>query len=173
MSQRRIGEFAVLAVAAVVVAMAWTSTRGAAGAATSHSARNPDWTVTVSLARSSARVGATIPVTFTIVNTTGHRVRVVGCPGQEYEVVLGNQKVPNRPIEPADLCEGWMSPGVHVVHALVATTYEVCGAPGVPRCGNPPTLSDLPPGVYRTQILLPTSPMTIPAPAPLTVTLTR
>ena len=78
----------------------------------------------------------------------------------------------NPPIVPSEFCSGTLGPGVHVVHALVYTTYDSCGLKNVPRCGNPPKMSDLPPGTYHTQILLPGA-TSMPTPAPITVVITH
>ena len=139
----------------------------------SHRATSQDWTVTISVAHTTAKAGTTIPATFSIDNKTGHRIQVSGCAGQEYELVLGNDTIHNFPLMPADLCGGWMGPGIHVVHATVSTSYESCGGNGVPRCGNPPRLSALPAGTYRTQILLPVASPSLPQPQPLTIVLTN
>ena len=164
---------AVLAVAAVfAVITLHTTSVVSSPRGEGHGAMTRDWAVTVALAATTVREGSTIAATFTIDNKTGHRVRVTGCPGQEYVIILGYSSVHNSPIVPSDFCAGWMGPGVHVVHALVYTTYDRCGGKGVPRCGTRPKMSDLPPGRYHTQILLPEA-TSLPTPAPITVVITR
>jgi hypothetical protein len=117
------------------------------------------------------KAGTSIPARVTVDNRTGHSVVIVGCPGIDYEIVAGNSKVPNTPGIPTVLCESKMSPGLHVFHTKVLTTYMGCGGEGFPLCGNPPKLLPLPDGTYHTQLILPGSP-SMPKPRALAITLT-
>jgi hypothetical protein len=109
------------------------------------SATSKDWTVTIWVARTSTKVGTTIPATVTVDNRTHHRVEITGCAGVIYEIVVGNSKVPNSPIVPTVLCTGTMDPGTHVFHTKVLTTYQTCN--GSLNCGDPAQPSALPAGV--------------------------
>lgn len=147
---------------------------GVAQASTGHTvtATSKEWTVRLWVARTTAKSGTTIPATVTVDNRTGRSANLVGCPGVVYEIGLGNAKVPNSLAVSTVLCEGTISPGVHVFHTKVQTTYQSCGGTSVPRCGNPPKMSSLPPGIYRTQIVLPGAKGFPASLRPLTITLT-
>ena len=138
------------------------------------SATSKDWKVTIWVARTSTKAGTTIPATVAVDNQTGHQVEVTGCPGVVYGMVVGNAKIPNYPVIPAELCSTKLTPGIHVYHTKVLTDYQTCGGGnGAPKCGNPPRLSALPVGTYRTEIVAPGSRPAIPMPKPLTIILTR
>jgi hypothetical protein len=166
---------ATVVVVALVLATSLTLlTRSSTPLGATHRANSAQWTVTIHLARTTVAPGGVIAATFTLDNTTGHALPVSGCAGQEYVIVLGNAKAPNHVVEPADLCSGTIGPGVHVVSATIATTYDSCGGgDGSPACGNPPRLTDLPAGRYLTQILLPRGRTALPMPAPFTVVISR
>jgi len=170
---------ALMVVVAVLVVVAptahdhWTSAPRTPTSAQVHAASSKDWTVSISAAHRDVRVGATEMATFVLDNKTGRRIEVSGCPGQDYELVLGNTRTPNLAIVPADYCTSWMSPGIHVVSAVIRTSYDACGIVGSPRCGNPPRMSALPPGTYLTQILLPGARPALPTPAPLRIVITN
>jgi hypothetical protein len=147
-----------------------SSVASAAPNGQSVSATSKDWTVTVWVARTSTKAGTTIPATVTVDNRTDHRVEVTGCVGTIYKIVVGNSKVPNRPVIPTVLCAGTIGPGAHVFHTKVVTTYQTCS--GNLNCGDPAKPSALPSGTYHTQVLLPGAKASLPAPRPLTITLT-
>jgi len=160
---------------AVLIALVLVSVPSGAGAApngSSHTATSKDWTVTLWVARTSARAGASIPAIVTVDNRSGRNVDIFGCPGTDYEVVAGNSAVPNSPAIPTVACGGKMSPGVHVFRTKVFTVYMGCGGGGNPPCGQPPKLSPLPNGTYHTQLILPSSKPSLPMPRPLIITLT-
>ena len=158
----------------VFVTVGALSNAGAsASASRSSTASTKYWTVTLRVSRTSTVAGTTIPATVTVDNRSGHRVEVTGCTGTDYEILVGNAKVPHSPIIPTVLCTSWMGAGVHVFHTKVQTMYESCGGQGVPRCGTPPAMSPLPTGTYRTELVLPTSKYPLPTPHPLTIQLIR
>lgn len=160
---------------AVLIALLLVSMPSGAGAAPngrSHTATSRDWTVTLWVARTSAKAGAFIPAIVTVDNRSGRNVDIFGCPSTNYEVVAGNSAVPNSPAIPTVACGGELSPGVHVFRTKVFTVYMGCGGGGNPPCGQPPELSPLPNGTYRTQLILPSSKPSLPMPRPLTITLT-
>ena len=171
--ERRHARTAVGAVSVVALVLGLlTSRASAASTGQSDAATSKDWTVTVWVARTSTRAGTTIPATVTVDNRTSRRISFSGCPGTIYELILGNAKVPNSPVIATVLCLGKMTPGIHVFHTKVQSTYQVCVVRGTPPCGNPPKPSPLPTGTYHTQIVLPDAKPSLPTPRPLTITLT-
>jgi len=130
------------------------------------------WKVTLSVARTSTKVGTTISALVTVDNRTDHRVEISGCPGTTYEILLGNAKVPNTPVSSLVLCVSWIDPGVHVFRSKVQTKYQMCNAATGPKCGNPPRIPPLPVGKYHTQLVLPSSAVQLPMPKPISITLT-
>jgi hypothetical protein len=159
-----------LAVLVALLVVSVPSESGAAPSGTSHTAVSKDWTVTLWVARTSARAGAPIPATVTVDNRSDRSADIFGCPGTNYEIVAGNSAVPNSPAIPTVACGGKLGPGVHVFHTKVFTVYMGCGGAGNPPCG--PKLSPLPDGTYRTQLILPSSKPSLPMPRPVTLTLT-
>ena len=159
-------------VAALVVGLL---TPGASAASTGRTATatSKEWTVTLWVARTSTRAGTSIPATVTVDNRTGHRVVVSGCRGVVFEMDLGNAKIPNPIAVTTAECSSSMAPGVHVFHTKVLTTYEGCGGNGLPKCGNPPKMSPLPAGTYRTQTVWLGAKPALPTPRPITITLTH
>jgi|GEM_PF-2669768 len=143
----------------------------AASSAHLSTASSRDWKVTLSVARTSTKVGTTIPALVTVDNRTDHRVRISGCPGTTYAILLGNAKVPNTPNSSLVLCVSWMTPGVHVFHTMVQTKYQMCGSAAGPKCGNPPKIPALPAGSYHTQLVLPSGAIHLPMPKPISITL--
>jgi hypothetical protein len=136
-------------------------------------AASKEWTVTVRLARTSTRAGTPIPVTVTVLNKTAHKLSGSGCPGVNFLMGVTNAKVPNPIPVTLALCSFSITPGVHVFHTKVITTYEGCGGNGVPKCGNPPKLRALPAGTYHTQTIWPELGKDFPKPQKFTVTLTH
>jgi hypothetical protein len=131
-----------------------------------------DWSVTLWVARTSTKAGTTIAATVTVDNRMQHRVEITGSAGANYEILVGNAKVPNSPIIATVLCVSTMGPGIHVFHTKVQTTYQICGGRGSPPCGNPTTMTALPLGIYHTEVVLPSAVHRLPQPRPLTITLT-
>src|SRR5579863_10786115 len=123
----------------------------------SHTASNQDWTVTLWVARTSATAATSIPATVTVDNRTDHRTELDGCPGIVYKIALDNARHPNPLTIPLSFCGSWMSTGVHVFHTKVQTVYQGCGGGGTPPCRNPPRISPLPAGTYRTELLMPSA----------------
>jgi hypothetical protein len=54
----------------------------------------------------------------------------------------------------------------------IQTTYQSCGGEGTPHCGNPPRMSALPVGTFRTEIVQPGAKYHLPVPPSLIITLT-
>jgi hypothetical protein len=148
------------------------SNAGATSSSRSHTATSLDWTVTLSVARTSARPGTSIPATLTVDNRSGRPIDIVGCPGTDYEIVAGSSKVPNSPVIPSVLCTSKIGPGLHIFHTKVQTMYVSCGGGAEsPPCGHPPKLSPLPVGVYHTQLILPGATSPLPVPRAFSITL--
>lgn len=172
MNTRRGGLFAVVAVSLVTLLGVVPTNAGASSSGRSHTATSKDWTVTLWVARTSTKLGTSIPATVTVDNRTSHRIEIVGCPGTDYEIIAGSSTVPNSPIIPTVLCSSEMSPGIHVFHTKVQTMYVSCGGgAGSPPCGKPPKLTALPRGTYHTQLILPGAEPSLPMPRALTITL--
>ena len=151
---------------------------GLAGAMTgaTSSARGAGWTVTISIATTTAKAGAIIPATIALENRTGHAVRFGDCRGTYDLMNLGNAKIPNAIVVATPACIGnSIAPGTHVVHIKVWTTYEGCTrstpGPGLPRCTASGAPVALPAGTYKTNVVLP-SIKGLPTPKALTVRLT-
>lgn len=151
---------------------------GLAGAMTgaTSSARGAGWTVTISIATTTAKAGAIIPATIALENRTGHAVRFGDCRGTYDLMNLGNAKIPNAIVVATPACIGnSIAPGTHVVHIKVWTTYEGCTrstpGPGLPRCTASGAPVPLPAGTYKTNVVLP-SIKGLPTPKALTVRLT-
>src|ERR1700690_1862880 len=89
-----------LAVLIALVLVPVPSGAGAAPNGSSHTATSKDWTVTLWVARTSARAGASIPAIVTVDNRSGRNVDIFGCLGTDYKVVAGNSAVPNSPAIP-------------------------------------------------------------------------
>jgi hypothetical protein len=163
---------AVLVVSLVTLLGIVPPNAGASSSGRSHTATSKDWTVTLWVARTSTKPGTSIPATVTVDNRTNHRIEILGCPGTDYEIIAGSSTVPNSPVIPTVLCSSEMSPGIHVFHTKVQTTYVSCGGgAGSPPCGKPPKLTSLPRGTYRTQLTLPGAEPSLPIPRALNITL--
>ena len=173
-SARRRGNLlpALSAVSVFTLVLGLLVAPSSASSGRSTSASTKEWSVTVWVARTSTKAGTMIPATVTVDNRATHRVQVSGCAGANYEILVGNAKIPNSPIIATVLCLSMMGPGIHVFHTKVQTRYQVCGGVGSPPCGNPPSMAPLPSGTYRTELVLPGARHPLPLPRPLTITLT-
>jgi hypothetical protein len=87
------------------------------------SASTKDWSVTLGVAQTSTKAATTIPATVAVDHWKGHRADAIGCTFTDFEVLVGNPKVPNSPIVPTVLCDSSMSARVHVFHMKIQTTY--------------------------------------------------
>jgi hypothetical protein len=169
---RRVALVGALAVSLVTLLGVAPPNAGASSGGRSHTATSKDWTVTLWVARTSTKSGTSIPATVTVDNRTNHRIEIVGCPGTDYEIIAGSSTAPNSPVIPTVLCSSGMSPGVHVFHTKVQTTYVSCGGGvGSPPCGKPPKLTALPRGTYHTQLILPGAEPSLPMPRALNITI--
>jgi hypothetical protein len=162
--------FGALSVAVLVCGLLLSQT-SAAVTGSIVTATSKGWTVAVWVARTTTKSGTTIPATITLDNRTGHRVEFTGCPGVVFTIVVGNAKVPNRPVIATAFCGSKMTPGVHVFHTKVLTNYQTCGINGSPKCGNPRKLPALPTGTYHTYVIWPGTMPALPRPASVTITL--
>lgn len=163
----RISMSAVAITGALLVSLSAPGMAGAASGASS-TARTVDWIETVWVARTTVKAGVAIPATVTVVNRTNHKLAVMGCGGS---MTVANSKVPNPLIVGTSLCLWMASPGRHVFRFKVSTTYQICGGSGSPACGSPPRMTPLPPGVYRTEAILPST-KGMGTPRPITIRLT-
>jgi hypothetical protein len=133
------------------------------------------WVVTLSIAKWNLPTGSSMAATLTIVNRTGHVVRVPSCQTNAIFVVgLGNAKVPYEPISGTIVCSTTLTEGTNVFCDRISAAYQQCfRSGGVPACGPGGTMPGLPPGFYRTVVEWPSSPPFIRHPGTLWVTVTR
>ena len=144
---------AVLALAVV------SGTASSATPMSSVTARSKGWTVTLSIAASTVKSGATLPATLAFVNKTGHQLRVGGCETDAtFAVGLAKQGTSYSPISGVVACWTTLHPGTTVLHR---TIYA-----GMATDGN------LPAGRYHTVIEWVGTPRQLPHPGPLYVTVT-
>jgi len=129
------------------------------------------WVVTLSIAKTSLRAGSSMPATVTIVNKTGHNVRVEGCASDEtFAVGIGNAKVPYTFFSGAVACVTTLHEGSNVFHERIVATYQICGGQGNPACG--PGSPKLPTGRYHTVVAWVSALPSIPKPGALWFTVT-
>lgn len=131
------------------------------------------WSISLHVSRTTVPRGTPIPATITVVNLTHQALVVTGCGGIEhFQMTVGNSQHPNLLAVLTDACfaKSVVTAGPHVIHTLIATTYQSCGFTGDPRCTLAP-FPALPTGTYRTEIVMPDG-LDIPPPAPVTIHLT-
>jgi hypothetical protein len=119
-------------------------------------------TVTIRLDQTSGLPGVPIKGTATVDNRSGAPVSIAGgiCNGW-LAVGLGSNSVRFEPVFTLIGCGAFLVPrGVSSYPITVATTYSGCGgsdsATGLsyPRCLPGPGMPPLPPGTYRTQVVI-------------------
>jgi hypothetical protein len=164
------------AVATLLVAIGLPiATQGASAdllRATGVSNSSKEWVVTLTIAKTSLRTGSSMPATITIVNKTGHNVKVEDCASDEtFAVGIGNAKVPYIVFSGAVACVTTLHTGTNVFHERIVATFQVCGGQGNPACG--PGMPKLPTGRYRTVVSWVSATPSIPKPGTLWVTVTK
>jgi len=129
------------------------------------------WTVTLTIPGVFMRAGSTMPATLTIVNKTGHSLRVSGCPRTgTFSMGIGNSEAPYSPVDGAVYCSTSLHPGSNVFHGRIKATYMSCPGASKMKCG--PSLPDLPIGVYHTAVQWPVGAPMIAKPGSLTIWVT-
>lgn len=142
----------------------------ATGAVTS----SKGWVVTLSIAKTTLRAGSSMAATITVLNRTGHTVKISGCPGDQIFVVgLGNAKVPYAGISSSVACFSTLHRGANVFHERVRATYQVCGGTDNLPCPAGGGMPSLPTGRYHTVVELPITTPPMPKTGTLWVTVTK
>lgn len=150
--------------AALILALTLPLTAQQAGAqvsrATAVTTSSKGWVVTLSIARVALLTGSSMSATLTIVNRTGHSVRVPSCETDAIFVVgIGNSSVPYTPVSGAIVCSTTLRSGATVFRESISASYQHCFQNGdKPACGKVGTMPALPPGSYHTVVDWPTAP---------------